>query len=102
VAQSVYRPTVDDVREIALSLDPGFNRVVSRWEIEVGEDWLGEPGIFVKIVLRDSDLHAIWKSRIAFRNSLRRRLLDLYPDYFPFITFSAESIAINPEQPATA
>ena len=97
------RPRAEDIREIAIALDPEFAEAVSRWDIRVGEDWRGEPGVFVTIVLRDDGARAVWPTRDGYRTRLLQALLEALPeDYFPFISFSAESIALNPEIPVRA
>ncbi len=96
------RPTPLEIHEVAANLDPEFAKAVSRWEVSVGEDSTGDPAIFVTIVFRDAAIHAAWPGRAAFRDRLRDLLFDIAPGYYPFIGFSAESEAINPEQPVRA
>jgi hypothetical protein len=96
------RPDPDAIRKLAIELDPELAKSVSRWEIEVGEDWLGEPAIHVAIVLKDEDIRRLWKSRDAFRDRLRDALREFAPDYYPFIRFDAESVSLGPTQPARA
>jgi hypothetical protein len=96
------RPDPGAIRELAIGLDPELAESVSRWEIDVGEDWLGEPAIHVAIVLKDSEVRRVWRARDEFRNRLRDELRAFAPDYYPFIRFDAESVALNPEEPARA
>ncbi len=96
------RPTPLEIHDIAANLDPEFAKAVSRWEVSVGEDSTGDPAIFVTVVFRDTAIHDAWKSRISYRDELFETLIDTYPDYYPFVGFSAESEAINPEQPVRA
>lgn len=94
------RPDPEEIRRLAIELGPELADAVSRWEITVGLDWLGEPSIDMIVVFKDSDIRRVWKIRRPFQERLFRALLDRYPDYYPFIAFSAESVAINPEEPA--
>ena len=95
-------PTAEQIRDFAIRLDPSFAEAVGRWEIAVGEDSYGKPGLFITIVLRDATIRTAWKARDAFRWRLFDALLAEVPGYYPFIGFSAESIAINPESPVPA
>jgi hypothetical protein len=96
------QPDVDEIREFAVRLDPDLAKAVSRWEIEVGEDWLGELAIHVAVVFKDSEIRRVWTKREAFRKRLREGLRALAPDCYPFVRFDAESVALDPEQPARA
>jgi hypothetical protein len=98
----MVRPDVDAIRELAIDLDPELANAVARWEIEVGEDWLGGPAIHLTIVFKDSEIRRVWKSRGAYRERLRDELLAMAPEHYPFIRFSAESEALNPDQPVQA
>ena len=99
---AMAEPTVKEVmREIAAT-DPDFEAGVSRFDVRVGEDSNGLPGIFIKVVLADKTIREYWPHRNAFKEALRRRLWKRFPDSFPFVWFSAESEAINPEVPASA
>jgi len=96
-------PDPEEIRKAAIEVDPEFAKAVARWEIEVGEDWRGEPAVFVVIVLRDADVARVWRTRDAFRRRLRERLFELLPEeYYPFITFSAESESLDPRAAAIA
>lgn len=91
------RPSPEAVREAAIAVDPEFAKSVARWEIEVGEDWLGKPAVFVKVVLRDRSLASVWDSLLTRRRRLVEQLLAVLPDaYFPYVSFSAESVALYP------
>ncbi len=92
-------PNPDAIRAFAANLDPRFAENVSRWDVVVGEDWTGEPAIFVTIVLKDATIHSAWKTRGPYREQLFESLLREMPGYYPFIDFSAESDAVNPEKP---
>jgi len=97
----VELPTVEQIRETAIAIDPKFAKAVARWDIEVGRDWQGDPGVFVIIVLKDSEAHRVWESRRDYKDRLRNRLWAMLPEgYFPYITYSAESVALDPEIPA--
>jgi len=98
----MVRPDSEEIRRLAIELGPEVADAVSRWEIRVGDDWLGEPAIFVTVVFKDSQIHRAWKIRRPFRERLHDALLQRFPEYYPFIGFSAESVAINPEEPAKA
>ena len=92
-------PKPEDILKIATELDPDFAPFVSRWDIDVGEDWTGDPAVHVVVVLKDATIRAAWKIRVPYREELFETLLERVPGYFPYVGFSAESEAINPEEP---
>lgn len=96
------RPNPDAIRDLVEGLDPGFAETVARWEIDIGEDWLGEPAVHVTIVFKDARIRDVWKSKDDYRKRLERALRNYLPEHYPFIVFSAESVALNPEEPARA
>jgi hypothetical protein len=93
----------DTVRDVALSLDPDMTAAASRWDVRVGQDWMGNPAVFVTLVFRDDAIGKVWRRREDYRRALRDRLFELLPeDYYPFIGFSAESVALDPDKVASS
>jgi hypothetical protein len=85
------------VREIVESYDPRITEAAARIDIRVGEDWRGEPAVFVDIVLKDSEAYYVWPKILDHNRELTNRLLEVLPEeYFPFVGFNAESVALDP------
>jgi hypothetical protein len=90
--------TADEIRERLIALDQEKAKDVSRWEIKVGEDSLGEPAVFVTVVFRDDRAHAGWVSWTDYRHAIERRLRSLLPPYWPYVWPSAESVMTDPRR----
>lgn len=91
---------VGKVRVEVLKVDSDYARAVSRFDIEVTDDSTGDPAIFVTVVFKDTDLYGAWPKRDAYREKIQDHLFEEWPDRYPYVTFSAESVAIDPEVPA--
>ena len=90
------RITPEAIKDRLVALDPEKAADVSRWEVEIGEDSVGGPAVFVTVVYRDDRLHAAWSGHKAYQELLRQRLVDLLPDHWAYVRLSAESISADP------
>ncbi|MFN0145703.1 MAG: hypothetical protein ACKVT1_04275 [Dehalococcoidia bacterium] len=91
-------PTPEAIRDELVRLDPERAADVSRWEVEIGEDSVGDPAVFVTVVYRDDRLYAAWKRRREYTGLIEAGLTALLPGRWPYVTLSAESVAIDPER----
>lgn len=89
--------TEDEIRAELIALDPERAADVSRWDVEIGEDSVGGPAVFVTVVYRDDRLYGAWPSHGEYRKRIEARLDEVAPERWPFVWFSAESVAIDPE-----
>jgi hypothetical protein len=90
------RMTADEIRERLIALDPVRAKDVSRWEIKIGEDSLGEPAVHVTVVYRDDRLYHAWPEQEKYRERLWDELVRLFPDRWPYVIASAESVDADP------
>lgn len=95
-------PAVNDVLDEIAQVDPDYAKAVKRFEVQVKEDSTGDPAIFVTIVLKSRGIRAAWPKREPFRETIEERLSKNWPERFPYVTFSAESVWIDPQAPAPA
>ena len=85
--------TAEDIREALADIsDPAIDRL----DIEVRPDSTGEPAVFVTVVFRDADLREAWFRRNDLRARIRARLVEFVPELWPFVWFSAQTVAANP------
>ena len=87
----------ETVRQRLAAIDHPLRDAVARWEITIGTDDTGEPAIDVVVVLYDADIRRVWRQRNILRDLVRDRLREIAPERWPYVTFSAESEALNPE-----
>lgn len=90
----------DDIRRRLADINDPLVGAVARWEVSFGVDDAGEPVVDVVIVLRDAELKRVWKRRGQLRQLVRARLQEDLPRRWPYVSFSAESEALNPEEAA--
>jgi hypothetical protein len=88
--------TADEIRERLIALDPEKAEDVSRWEIKLGEDSLGEPSIHVTLVYRDDRLYQAWPMQERYRQTLWEELIRMFPERWPYVLASAESVNADP------
>ena len=86
--------TAEEIREALADIgDPAIDRL----DIEVRPDSTGEPAVFVTVVFKDADLYDGWLRRNDLRARLRKRLVEFVPELWPFVDFSAQTVAADPE-----
>ena len=89
-------PSVVDVRDEIEQVDDAFVNAVKRLDVEVHDDWAGDPGIFVTIVLKSRGIRRAWPKKESYRDTIQERLFKRWPESYPCIDFSAESNWIDP------
>ena len=96
------KPTVSEIMDEARAVDPEYGAKINRFEIAIGEDSLGQDGIFLTMVFDDAEARTAWAGRDSFRKALEDRLFQRFPDFFPYVRVSAESVALDPESAPAA
>ena len=78
----------------------GTAGAVAEWELHLGEDWSGDPGVFITVTFKDSELQRVWPARRSLQASIEEHARKRFPGRFPYIVFMAQTIAANPLAPA--
>ncbi len=87
----------DDVQRALEAIPDELRNAVSRWEIAIDEDWSGDPATHVRVLFKDAELIRAWPQRNRYRDRIRETLWNLLPDRIPYVLFSGETQAANPE-----
>jgi hypothetical protein len=72
---------------------------VKRWEVTVGEDWIGEPAVFATAVLEESRTRAIWHMIHDFEREAELIVRGIAPDRWPVVRVTADDLAFDPDPP---
>ena len=92
------RITPEAIKDRLVALDPEKAADVSRWEVEIGEDSVGDAAVFVTVVYRDDRSHAGWLTWTEYRHALEAQLRTLLPDHWPYVRPSAVSVETDPRR----
>ncbi|MFN0093604.1 MAG: hypothetical protein ACKVVT_02360 [Dehalococcoidia bacterium] len=76
---------------------PEFAGTVARWDVQIRDDWAGDPATEVTVIIKDADLRRAWPHRRKYGRSISEKLRELLPERFPYVWFQSESPDIDPE-----
>ena len=98
--RTLYSPPMnsrsrEDIRRaLGVVTDPA----VKSLDVELGPDSSGEDAVFVTITFFDARLNEGWRRSEGLRAEIYTKLRELVPDLWPFVRFSAETVAAFPDE----
>ena len=69
---------------------------VAEWNLRLGEDWSGDPGVFITVTFKDSELQRIWPSHRGLESALDIAAIRRFPSRLSYVTFTAQTDAADP------
>jgi hypothetical protein len=87
------------VREALRRSPPPEADAIARMDVSVREDSGGDPAVYATVVFHSSGARRAWPRRAEIERHVRDVLRRAVPDLWPYIGFSADDDALNPEAP---